>query len=131
MRRDGLVRQQTVSPAKAKIAKDLRRKMTASEAALWQRLKANRLDGRHFRRQQIIAGYIADFYCHSAGLVVEVDGEIHRRQQEEDASRDAGLRHLGLRVLRIAATDVEHDIDAVVDRVRAALVSAQSPTPDD
>lgn len=130
MRRDGVVRQQHVSPAKAKVAKDLRRRMTPSEVTLWQRLKSNRLDGRHFRRQQVIAGYIVDFYCHSAGLVIEVDGDAHRRTLEEDASRDAALRSLGLRVVRIPARDVERDTDAVVARVRAALVTAQSRTLD-
>jgi hypothetical protein len=29
-------------------------------------LRANKL-GVHFRRQQVIAGFIVDFYCHKAG----------------------------------------------------------------
>ena len=50
--------------------------MTPAEKILWQELRANKL-GVHFRRQQAIAGFIVDFYCHKAGLVVEVDGDIH------------------------------------------------------
>ena len=39
-----------------------------------------------------------DFYCHKAELVIEVDGDIHDLQQEEDARRDKVLREMGLRV---------------------------------
>jgi len=47
--------------------------------------------------QQVIAGFIVDFYCHKAGLVVEVDGDVHDLQQEEDARREKVLREMGLR----------------------------------
>ncbi len=53
--------------------------------SIWQELRGNKL-GVHFRRQQVIAGFIVDFYCHKAALVVEVDGDIHDLQQEEDAA---------------------------------------------
>ncbi len=69
---------QKVSPSKVERTKEFRRQMTPEEKILWQRLRANRLNGLHFRRQQIIDGFIVDFYCHSAGVVVEVDGEIHQ-----------------------------------------------------
>ena len=68
-------------------AKELRRDMTPAEKILWQELRANKL-GVHFRRQQVIEGFIVDFYCHKAALVVEVDGDIHDLQQEEDARRE-------------------------------------------
>ncbi len=71
---------QETSPALRRAALENRRNMTAAEKILWSCLRANWLDGWHFRRQQIIAGYIVDFYCHSARLVVEVDGEIHQAQ---------------------------------------------------
>jgi very-short-patch-repair endonuclease len=47
--------------------------MTPEEKILWQHLRANRLQGYHFRRQQIIDGFIADFYYHATALVVEID----------------------------------------------------------
>ena len=78
---------QRVAAAKAVQARRLRQQMTAEEKQLWQRLKGNRL-GFHFRRQQVIDGFIVDFYCHAVGLVIEVDGEIHERQAESDAERD-------------------------------------------
>ncbi|MCC6986377.1 MAG: DUF559 domain-containing protein [Anaerolineales bacterium] len=58
-------------------------------------MRANKL-GVHFRRQQVIQGFIVDFYCHRAGLVVEVDGDIHDLQKEEDERREkavSGLCH--------------------------------------
>jgi very-short-patch-repair endonuclease len=62
-----------------------------------QELRANKL-GVHFRRQQVIEGFIVDFYCHKAALVIEVDGDIHDLQQEEDASREKVLSEMGLRI---------------------------------
>jgi very-short-patch-repair endonuclease len=49
-----------------------RREMTPAEKLLWQKVRAKKL-GVRFRRQQIIQGFIVDFYCHKAALVVEVD----------------------------------------------------------
>jgi very-short-patch-repair endonuclease len=72
--------------------------MFAAEKILWQELRSNKL-GVHFRRQQIIQGFIVDFYCHRAGLVVEVDGDIHDLQREEDARREKALSAVGLRSL--------------------------------
>lgn len=62
---------------KQMLARRMRREMTPGEWCLWQRLRANRFCGLHFRRQQVIDGFIADFYCHAARLVVEADGDVH------------------------------------------------------
>ena len=77
---------QHIDPAKLAQAKALRRQMTPAEKLLWSRLRRNQL-GYHFRRQQVIAGFIADFYCDLARLVVEVDGGVHEQQVNYDASR--------------------------------------------
>ena len=55
--------------------------------------------GVRFRRQQVIQGFIVDFYCHKSALVVEVDGDIHDLQQDEDTRREEALPALGLRSL--------------------------------
>lgn len=88
--------------------------MTPAEKTLWERLRANRLEGFHFCRQQIINGYIVDFYCHRVGLVIEVDGPIHQKQQADDQTRDEHLRGLGLTILRFLNTGVEKEIDKVL-----------------
>jgi very-short-patch-repair endonuclease len=103
-------------------AKQLRREMTQAEALLWHELRANKL-GVHFRRQQIIAGYIVDFYCHSASLVVEVDGAVHANsdQQSQDARRDEVLKGMGLNVLHIRNSEVESDMPRVLARLRELI----------
>ncbi|MEO7838798.1 MAG: DUF559 domain-containing protein [Anaerolineales bacterium] len=89
---------QRVTKEKVERSRELRREMTPAEKRLWQEVRANRL-GVHFRRQQIIAGFIVDFYCHKAALVVEVDGDLHDLQQEEDARRGKVLREMGLTIV--------------------------------
>ncbi|RJP52661.1 MAG: endonuclease domain-containing protein [Anaerolineaceae bacterium] len=91
--------------------------MTPAEKLLWQEVRANKL-GVRFRRQQIIAGFIVDFYCHKAALVVEVDGDIHDLQPEEDARREKVLSALGLRIVRFRNDEVVRNLSAVVRRIR-------------
>lgn len=124
--RQGLIRRQRVAPAKAELAKRMRREMTWSETALWQRLRAHRLAGMHFRRQQPIDGFVVDFYCHAAALVVEVDGPVHDGQESQDDERTRILEARGLRVLRVRNEDVETDIERVV---RQILDACGNPTP--
>ncbi|MBW4602485.1 MAG: endonuclease domain-containing protein [Calothrix sp. FI2-JRJ7] len=111
---------QNVTSTKRQRAKELRQNMTPEEKILWQHLRANRLNGFHFRRQQIIDGFIADFYCHAAALVVEVDGEIHEQQVEYDAERDEVLSARGLRLLRIKNQEVNQNLDQVLVRIAKA-----------
>ena len=77
-----LITQQAVRLDKLQRVKDLRREMTPSERKLWARLRAGRLEGIHFRRQQVIEPYIVDFYCHQAALVIEVDGSVNLDLEE-------------------------------------------------
>nr|WP_225894176.1 DUF559 domain-containing protein [Atlanticothrix silvestris] len=56
---------QAINPDKMQLAREFRRQMTPAEKILWQHLRGNRLNGLHFRRQQIIDGFIVDFYCHT------------------------------------------------------------------
>lgn len=79
--------------------------MTPAEKLLWQEVRAKKL-GVRFRRQQVIAGFIVDFYCHKAALVVEVDGDVHDLQQEEDERREKVLTEMGLRIVRFGNDEV-------------------------
>ena len=112
---------QRVTPEKVNLSRSLRTQMTAEEKRLWQRLRANRLDGFHFRRQQIIDGFIVDFYCHKAGLVIEVDGEVHKDQIAYDAQRDGILKARGLQILRIPNAEVRNNLDGVLESIRAYI----------
>ena len=97
--------------------------MTPAENALWQELRANKL-GVHFRRQQIIAGFIVDFYCHKVALVIEVDGDIHDLQKEEDARREKVLNELGLRVIRFRNDEVLKNLPIVVGKIRDVALAS-------
>jgi len=111
---------QKVTKEKLQRAKELRRDMTPAEKILWNELRANKL-GVHFRRQQIIQGFIVDFYCHKAALVVEVDGDIHDLQKEEDERREKVLSALGLRIVRFGNDEVVRQLSAVVGKILSHL----------
>jgi very-short-patch-repair endonuclease len=115
-----IVRGQRVTRDKIALAKEMRSNMTRAEKILWQSLRANRLGGWHFRRQQILLGYIVDFYCHAASLVVEADGEIHKSQQDADQERDAVLEGKGFKVVRFRNHEIEHDLNNVLLKILAA-----------
>ena len=104
---------QKVAKEKLQRARELRREMTPAEKILWHEVRANKL-GIHFRRQQVIAGFIVDFYCHKAGLVVEVDGDIHVIQQEEDVRREKVLNEMGLRIIRFRNEEVLRNLPMVI-----------------
>ena len=113
----GIITGQRVSAAKAERARELRREMTPAERLLWERLRGRRLNGLKFRRQQVIDGFIADFYCHAAGLVVEVDGAVHRAQTAYDEQRTQVLKTRDLRVLRLSNDQVVQDIEGALERI--------------
>ncbi len=108
---------QKVSPTLWETAKLLRRRMTLEERVLWQHLRAKRLGGLRFRRQQIIGRYVVDFYCHAARLVVELDGAAHAYQVKQDQERDAFLSARGLRILRFKNRQVREDLTRVLAQI--------------
>ena len=89
-------------------AKRLRRDMSLPEVLLWDCLRGNRLEGLRFRRQHPVGSYVLDFYHSEGRLAVEVDGAHHDvpEQMSHDLRRDRWLAERGIRVMRIAATDV-------------------------
>ena len=112
-----IVRGQSVSYEMRERAKKLRREMTPAEKILWKEVRANKLSGLHFRRQQIIHGYFADFYCHQHELIVELDGGIHDLQKEYDAEREAHLIALGFRIIRFRNEEITNNLKAVLQKI--------------
>jgi very-short-patch-repair endonuclease len=123
------VRGQRVDRTKVELAKELRAEQTDAEALLWRRLRKNQLDGRHFRRQQIIAGFVVDFFCNAAHLVVEVDGGVHDTQVEADAERERIIVASGYRVIRFGNEEIETNIESVLARIAQAVGPTPSPLP--
>nr|WP_312251067.1 endonuclease domain-containing protein [Sphingobium yanoikuyae] len=105
-------------------ARKLRRDMSLPEVLLWQRLRGQ-ATGLKFRRQHPIGNYIADFYCSSLKLVVEVDGEGHNRgfAPEHDLRRDRFMEENGYKVLRLAASEILKDADMVAASIGALAAS--------
>ena len=103
-------------------ARDLRQWQTTAEIMLWACLRNRQLHGFKFRRQHNIDRFIADFYCHEARLVIEVDGPVHGHQRDKDAERDAWMRACGLRVLRFENSRVLEDIEGVLEEVGRFLL---------
>ena len=112
---------------KLTLARQMRRLPTPAEAKLWVHLRAGRLNGLHFRRQQVIDGFIADFYCHAVGLVIELDGGVHQNQAEYDAERDRILEERGLHILRLPNSAVETNCPATLVLISERAKLLQSP----
>ena len=101
--------------------------MTLPEVILWQYLRSRKLAGLHFRHQHPVGPYILDFYCSSARLCVEIDGQTHATLEAEryDERRTAWLTRQNIRVLRFAASDVLKD-----DHLEGVLIMiAQAAAP--
>ena len=105
-------------------ARRLRRSATPAEQALWTLIRARRLDGAKFRRQQPLGPYIVDFFCERAGLVIELDGAPHFPRPRRDQVRDALLRAAGLTVVRFANREVFEHVDRVLEVIRSKLRSS-------
>ena len=97
-----------VRPETRQKSRSLRKTLTKGEVLLWLELRELKPLGLHFRKQAAIDPYVVDFVCHTARLVVEVDGDLHEteKQQKHDANRDAYLKYLGYHVLRLDYPDV-------------------------
>jgi very-short-patch-repair endonuclease len=114
-------------PIKAETARRFRANPARGEAELWDALKWRGCAGLKFRRQSVILGWIADFWCPAKRLVVEVDGGYHKDRQGEDANRDITLRrNLGITTMRFTVDQVENDLPGVVSQIRR--VAATLPT---
>jgi very-short-patch-repair endonuclease len=101
----------------------LRKNMTKAELVLWNKLKDKKLFKSKFRRQHPVYIFIVDFYCHEYRLVIEIDGEIHKNQEnyEHDDGRTAELNKFGITVLRFTNDQVIYELDKVIPSIHGAL----------
>ena len=109
-------------------AKSLRDNMTSAELGLWELLKGKQILGLRFRAQHPIDIFIADFYCHSLKLVIEVDGGIHKlpEQKEYDIGREAELDHWGIKVVRFSNEEIKNEPNHVLKEIKKICTKRKS-----
>jgi very-short-patch-repair endonuclease len=100
-------------------ARGLRKAATQAELVLWCALRQIDIPGTHFRRQVPLRGYIVDFACHKAKLIVELDGAQHGMDETivKDAARTAAIEIDGYHVLRFWNHDVLRNTESVVETI--------------
>ena len=110
-------------------AKTLRKTMTKEERRLWY--DCLKLLPVTVHRQKVIGRYIVDFYCASAGIVIELDGSQHYEEvaMEADRERDAYLNSLGLTVLRYTNLDVNRKFKEVCEDVYRQIMQGSTSSP--
>ncbi len=113
--------------------RELRNNQTHSEKLLWSYLQNKKILGKKFLRQfpifHDITGietfYIADFYCHSSRLIIEIDGKIHRFRINADNDRSKILNFMGYKIIRFSNEEVETEIYNVVKKITNYLLIQQ------
>jgi very-short-patch-repair endonuclease len=95
----------------------------ALSASFGKAFGASRLQVSRFRRQVVLGGFIADFACIEARMIVEVDGATHSTDEEiaHDAARSAAFQAFGFDVLRFNNEDVYRNLEGVLETVRMRL----------
>ena len=115
-----VVRYQNVTEDKRTASRLLRQRMTEAETVLWGALRGSAL-GVKFRRQQVIKGFIVDFYCDSLGLIVEADGGVHLENPENDHERDAIFIAHNLTILHFKNNDILTNLTGVLEEIRGFM----------
>ncbi|WP_310189383.1 DUF559 domain-containing protein [Mesorhizobium sp. BE184] len=103
-------------PQHRKFARAMRADATKAETMLWQVLRNRQLAGLKFKRQVPLDGYILDFACFDARLIVEVDGSQHA-ESAGDTERDRHFESQGFRTLRFWNDEVTGNLDAVCVKI--------------
>ena len=100
-------------------AKALRDNETLAEKILWEKLRNKRFYGYKFRRQHPIAIFIADFYCHTQKLIIEIDGEYHETSEQQflDNERTQYFTDNDIKLIRFTNEQVLNDIELVLNEI--------------
>ena len=111
-------------PYKGKLiprAKEFHKNATRQEKKLWYGF-LNSYPVR-FQRQKSIDSFVADFYCHEAKLVVELDGSQHYEEAgiARDKERSAILEKYGLKVIRFSNLEVDRNFQGVCTTIDLAV----------
>lgn len=88
--------------------RDLRNNQTEAERLLWKHISKDKIFGLRFLRQYGVGPYILDFYCAKIRLAIEVDGEVHNKEERKvyDKDREIYLKTLNIEIIRFWNSDV-------------------------
>jgi len=114
-----------------KIRQRLRRNLTLAEEIFWNQVSKSKFMNLKFRRQHGIGKYIADFYCPTKKLIIEIDGNSHftKQGQLRDAERSRYIASLGYRIIRYNNNDIVDNVDGVFQDLENQLKLTPSNSP--
>ncbi len=116
------------------VCRRFRKNQTKAEKAFWKVVRNRQVDEYKILRQypirfewnDQIRFFIADFYCHEAKFVIEIDGGIHETQKEYDKMREHIIESLGFHVIRFSNDEVLYHIKDVVERLKKSFIKNNS-----
>ena len=99
------------------LAKNLRKRATSQEKHLWYDF-LSKYEVK-FQRQKPLGDFIADFYCHKAKLVIEIDGFQHLTYMgaKKDKYRTEILNDFGLTVIRFTNNQIDNEFFEVCNYI--------------
>ena len=112
------------NPKLKNLARQLRKNSTLAEVLLWQNIKG-RSYGYEFHRQVPINEFIVDFYCHELHLVIEIDGNTHDYNFDNDENRQKQLEDLGITFIRFSDVDVKRNINDVLRALEFVILEIE------
>lgn len=124
----GVIRKQKTNPKKLELARKFRKNPTESEDAVWQMLRNRQIKNLKWRRQQVIFGYIADFYCAELKVVLEIDGSVHENEDVKayDEFRTSVFESKGIKVFRLKNEDCDKQH---LTELIESIITCSSPHP--
>lgn len=118
------VARKRINPKKLELARHYRKNPTESEDAVWQMLRNRQIRNLKWRRQQVIDGFIADFYCAELNVVLEIDGSVHNNEKvkEYDEYRTSVFEARGIKVFRLKNEDCDKQhLTELIDNIITSL----------
>lgn len=108
------------------VCRELRRNSTKAERIIWEKLRNKQFYGKKFYRQYPIfhditgkeTFFVADFFCYTEKIIIELDGKYHQYRLKEDEERTKIFNHLGLSVIRFTNEEIINDLNCVLDKIK-------------
>ena len=104
-------------------AREMRRYSTEAHKALAERFAKADMGRYAFKRHAVVGSAIVDFNCHNLGMAIDIEDDVSGEGENPAllTRRDKSLEAVGIKVMRIKASDILGDMDAVLDRITAGM----------